>query len=231
MSSLDLSAAFDLINLDSLLDRLKIMGIPKDVIQLLEFCFRDRFFYVEANGKNSVISSNNIGTIQGSILGPILYALFIRPIYDFEKLTTFADNNYVVECNKNKKIALEELGERLEKIVKWLKDSGLKVNEIKTALCVFHRNKNTEGVLKIDNTEVTSKTEMNVLGLTFDSRLNWGPQVSRTIKSANTSLQAIKMIKKYFSTPKIVQLLTTNFYSRLYYCSEIWQNSKIKPKL
>jgi hypothetical protein len=57
----------------------------------------------------------------------------------------------VVERNKDKKIALEQLGRRLEKIVKWLKDLGLQVNESKTELCVFHRNKNTNGTLKIDN--------------------------------------------------------------------------------
>jgi hypothetical protein len=223
MSSLDLSAAFDLVNLDLLLKRLKIMGIPIDVIQLLEVWLRDRFFYVEANGKNSLISNSDIGTIQGSILGPILYALFIRPLYDIEKLTTFADDNYVVESNTDKKIALEELGKRLEKIVKWLRDSGLKVNESKTELCIFHRNRNTEGSLKIEDTEVTSKSKMNVLGLTFDSRLQWGPQISRTIKSANSSLQAIRIIKKFFTTTEIIQLLTSNYYTRLYYGSEIWQ--------
>ena len=227
MASLDLSAAFDLVNLDLLITRLKIMGIPKDVMELLEIWLRDRYLYVEANGKNSIIFNTNIGTIQGSILGPILYALFIRPIYDFEKITTFADDNYVVERNQNKECALKELGRRLERIVKWLKDSGLKVNESKTELCIFHRNKNTEGTLKIDNTVVISKNEMNVLGLTFDSRLNWAPQVSRAIKSANISLQAIRMINKYFTTPEIVQLLTSYFYSKLYYGSEIWQIPKL----
>ena len=53
-------------------------------------------------------------------------------------------------------------------------------------------------------------------------RLNWGPQVSRAIKGANNSLQAIKMIRKYFKTSEIIQLLTSNFYSKLYYGSEIW---------
>jgi hypothetical protein len=101
------------------------------------------------------------------------------------------------------------------------KDSGLKVNEKKTELCIFHRNRNTDGNLKIDITTILSKSEMNVLGLPFHSKLNWGPQVSRAIKGANNSLQAIKMIRKYFKTSEIIQLLTSNFYSKLYYGSEI----------
>ncbi len=87
--------------------------------------------------------------------------------------------------------------------MKWLKDLGLKVNEKKTQVCIFHRNKNTDGNLKIDSTTIPSKFEMNVMGLTFDSRLNWGPQVSRAIKGANNSFQAIKMIRKYFKRLKL----------------------------
>ena len=231
MASLDLSAAFDLVNLDLLMKRLKIMGLPEDVRELLEVWLRGRHFYVEANGMTSAITETNIGTIQGSILGPILYALFIRPLYDLEKITTFADDNYIVENNRDKQIALITLGRRLERIVKWLKDSGLKVNETKTELCVFHRKNNTDGTLKIVNEEVTAKNEMNVLGLTFDSRLSWAPQVSRAIKGSNSSLQAIKMIRKYFSTQEITQLLTSNYYSKLYYASEIWQIPRLGANL
>jgi hypothetical protein len=119
-------------------------------------------------------------------------------------------------------VALEELGKELEKIFKWLKGSGLKVNETKTELCIFHRSGNTDGNLLIDNDLITSKNEINVLGITFDSKLQWSSQVSRAIRGANTSLQAIKLIRKYFTTPKIIQLLTSNFYSKFYYGSEVW---------
>jgi hypothetical protein len=125
-------------------------------------------------------------------------------------------------------LALRELGEKLVRIVKWLKDSGLKVNKKKTELWIFHRNKKTYGNRKIDNATILSKAEMNLLSLTFDSRLNWGPQVSHAIKGANNSLQAIKMIRKYFESFEIIQLLTSNFYSKLYYSSKIWHLPNLK---
>jgi hypothetical protein len=59
-------------------------------------------------------------------------------LYDLEKLTTFADDNYMIGYHKEKDLGLKELGEKLVRIVKWLKDSELKVNEKKTELWVFH---------------------------------------------------------------------------------------------
>ena len=69
---------------------------------------------------------------------------------------------------------------------------------------------------------INAKTEINVLGITFDCKLQWCTQVARTISNANKSLQAVKLIRKYFTTKEIVQLLTSNFYSILYFGSEIW---------
>ena len=65
---------------------------------------------------------------------------------------------------------------------------------------------------------------MNVLGVLFDSKLNWSDQVSSAILKANKSLNAIKLIRKFFSTPELLQLVTSNFYSVLYYNSEIWNS-------
>ena len=98
----------------------------------------------------------------------------------------------------------------------------------KTELCIFHRSGNSDGNLLIDNDLITSKNEINVLGITFDSKLQWSSQVSRAVRGANTSLQAIKLIRKYFTTPEIVQLLTSNFYSKFYYGSKIWHIPTLK---
>ena len=74
----------------------------------------------------------------------------------------------------------------------------------------------------IENSVIKSTNEINVLGITFDSKLTWSPQVARAIKGANNSLQAIKLISKYFTNFEINFLITSHFYSKLYYGSEIW---------
>ena len=63
---------------------------------------------------------------------------------------------------------------------------------------------------------------MNVLGIIFNASLQWGPQVTTTLKKANKALNAIRLIKNYFTSEQLITLITSNFYSILFYNSEVW---------
>ena len=69
--------------------------------------------------------------------------------------------------------------------------------------------------MELDGTMITSKRTMNVLGITFGSALKWKDHVEKAIKESNSSLYAIKMIRKYFSTEEIRNLLTALYYSKI----------------
>ena len=232
MASLDLSAAFDLVNVGLLIKRLRILGMPMDLVKLIEIWLTERKFYVELDGQVSHVLESEDGTIQGSVLGPILYAIFVSPLFDLANLTNFADDNFILEFNAKVNELIPNMERKLEMITKWLKDSGLKVNEKKTELCLFHRNDTQKISLSLQGQIINSKSTMNVLGVTFDSKLNWNIQTANAIAKANKSLYAIKMISKFLNGGEIKTLLTSNFYSTLYYNSEIWlshlldQNSK-----
>ena len=77
LAILDLSNAFDVVNVNLLLKRMRISGLPDDMIKLVEIWLTDRKYYVSVNGKHSFIRLSDLGTVQGSILGPFLYALFV----------------------------------------------------------------------------------------------------------------------------------------------------------
>ena len=231
MASLDLSAAFDVVNIELLIKRLDSVGIPADVVSLIGTWLSERIFYVSINGDNSYFIATNSGILQGSILGPILYAIFVAPLFDLEKLSNYADDNFIVRWNSSIEELIVDMQRSLEAITKWLRDSGLKVNESKTEMCLFHRSYLRIINLAINNINITSTPQINVLGVTFDSKMQWSEQVANTIKKANKSLIAIKLISKYFSTHEIKNLITSNFYSVLYYNSEIWHLPKLAPYL
>ena len=67
MASLDLSKAFDVVNVGLLIKRLHIIGIPCDVVSLIEIWLKNRFFYVSIDGENLCMTASKSSTIQGSI--------------------------------------------------------------------------------------------------------------------------------------------------------------------
>lgn len=229
MASLDLSAAFDMVNLELLIKRLRIVGIPADVVDLIKIWLEDRCFYVSIDGKNSILIELVCGTVQGSILGPILYAIYVSPLFDLHNLTNFADDNFIVRWNKQMPELITDLEKSLEAITKWLRGSGLVVNDSKTEFCLFNRLDQPQVTIKLFNSDIKSKNTMNVLGVTFDSKMQWSAQVSNSILKANRALCAIKQIKNYFTKEELFQLLTANFYSILFYNSEIWQIPSLNP--
>ena len=87
MASIDLSAAFDVVNVDLLIHRLMVIGLPADLVCLVKIWLSKRMFYVQVDGLNSNFFNINSGTIQGSILGPMLYAIYVSPLFDLTDLS------------------------------------------------------------------------------------------------------------------------------------------------
>jgi hypothetical protein len=235
VASLDLSAAFDIVNVNLLLKRLGIIGLPEDMISLIKVWLKGRSYYVSIDGSNSAIYDLLLGTVQGSILGPILYALFVSPILDLERLFAFADDNFVPVINNNINVVANDTEKTLERITKWLRQSGLKVNDSKTELCLFYKNDMAPVTIKVGNNEIKSSKSINVLGVIFDSRMTWSEHIAKTTMKANKALNTVKLIRRYFETKEILNLLTSNYYSILYYNCEVWLlhslNSINKSKL
>jgi hypothetical protein len=140
LASIDLSSAFDKVDVQMLLKRLRIFGLLVDDVNLIEIWLRERYFHVSVYGMSSTIVTSWYGIIQGSVLGPILYAIFIFPLFNLEKVTCFADDPYAIKVNKNKDILATMIQSKLERIINWLTKSGMKVNESKTDSYLFFKN-------------------------------------------------------------------------------------------
>jgi hypothetical protein len=222
MATLDLSSAFDVVNVELLLKRIKILGLPDDMITLISEWLSTRYSYVGLDIGNSIVHCTRVGTVQGSILGPILYALFVSPLFDLANMTLFADDNYVVHRSRQISELLIDMKRSIDIIIKWLSQSGLKVNGEKTEICLFYRKDTAPVTLTLNGIQIQSKNTMKVLGVIFDSKLNWQNQIQMSITKARKALQAIKLIKPYFNKKELYSLAISNYYSVLYYNSHIW---------
>jgi hypothetical protein len=88
-------------------------------------------------------------------------------------MSSFADDNFTVCWNRDKNELIKDYEKDLETLTKWLHDSGLKVNENKTELVLFYRKDCRRETLRINNTQIMLLDYMNILGVVFDSKLQW----------------------------------------------------------
>ena len=111
----------------------------------------------------------------------------------------------------------------------------MKVNDAKTGLCLFYSKDTTPIQITLNNVTITSSKSINVLGVIFDQKLQWSEHISNCILKSSKALNAIRLIRKFFTTKELLQIITSNFYSILYYNSEIWHlpslNVNLKKKL
>ena len=157
------------------------------------------------------------GTIQGSILGPLLFAIFVSPLWDLIEATSFADDNYIVNEGQDVAESLWKCKETTEQAILWFKKSGQCVNKQKTEVWVF--NKNDVGIhrVKLNGLSIEVTKQIKVLGLIYDTKLTWFAQAMVAIEKATKIKQGLRMVNKYFTKEEMVKLSTGLFYSRLYY--------------
>ncbi len=159
--------------MDLLIKRLRIIGLPDDVVDLITAWLMNRSYYVSIDGKNYVLFDLQLSTVQGSILGPVLYAIFVSPLFMIEDLDLFADDSYITRSNKNVNELVVDMEKALDRITKWLNQTGLKVNQNKTVACLFYKRDVAQISVRVGDERITSKNSINVLGIVFDSKLKW----------------------------------------------------------
>ena len=140
----------------------------------------------------------------------------MAPLFDLAKIKKFANINHVIKFNKFLPQLLIDMKQTLGMITKWLKDSGLKVNNQKTELCLFSKRDTQFKTLTINNFDLSGKSTINVLGAIIDSKLQWQPQIENVIKKYNKARYEISIIKRFVDKTELNSLLSANYYSILY---------------
>ena len=139
---LDLTKAFDCVNHKILIKKLKYYGIDNTAIKWFKDYLTDRKQYVSFKGTNSNTVEIDIGVPQGSILGPVVFLIYINDfcgIVPSGKQILFADDANYYEIGSNFSDVHERINRNLKLIVKWFKANKLAINLIKSEAMLFTR--------------------------------------------------------------------------------------------
>ena len=95
----------------------------------------------------------------------------------------------------------------------------------------FHNSDVRPITIDFNGVEIKSKKNINVLGVIFDQKMQWSDHIAYTVLKSNNALNAVRLLKKHFNTKELLQIVTSNFYSILYYNSEIWHLQSLRANL
>jgi exonuclease III len=223
--SIDMSAAFDLLRPDVFHLKTSFTDGMMDV--LMDF-LTGRTFVVKIDGKLSTSFPLNVGCVQGSILGPKLFGIYCSELIDAlppsSRLVTYADDSYVINSSTSKDETLLLTKRCLKMHVQFLKNIGMVVNTSKTELMYSSR---TPGEMRIvlDNFDIKSKPNMKALGVVFDAGLDWTSHLSYAIHKSNHLVKRVKFLTKYLTKEELLTLVTSQYFSVIYYASPLWIGS------
>jgi len=180
----------------------------------------DRQGYVEVNRLPSTFFRFHARCPQGNICGPRVFNIYSSDLgecitNDHVWLTTYADDSYMtVSCDPDKSL-LEVMKETMSK-------HGREWPCVQHWTNINYVNQLRTGTNRVWWKKIQSTDTMKVLGRTFDSRLDWGYQISNTISKCSRTLHGLRNIGKFLSTSQFKQIITVFFFSVFNYGMEIW---------
>ena len=229
---LDLSKAFDLINHEILLKKLRFYVMNENAIQLIRSFLSNRTQQVISNGIVSNTSISKLGVPQGSTLGPLLFSVFINDLpiaITSKKVETdlFADDGTLHAADKNINMVNVELQLALNQVTEWCSLNDMIMNPSKTeSMVITTRQKHQLDPLLlklvVNDVPVTQVDKHRLLGVIVDTCLSWQNHIDMTCKTLARYLYALSRLKHITNENTRKIFYEAHIRSRIDYASTLW---------
>ena len=221
---MDLSKAFDCLPHDLLIAKLAAYGFDNNSLLLLQSHLSNRKQRTKIGSYFSSWLEIILGVPQGSILGPLLFNIFINDVFyiiEESKLCNFADDNTIYSCHTSVDAIITNLEIDLSNVLEWFKKNQVAENPDKFQMIVLGLH-NRKLCINMGNHNVNSTNEVKLLGLIIDHKLNFNSHINTLCTTASKKLKCLRRIRNYISIPQAKILCNSYIYSTFNYCSLIW---------
>ena len=206
---MDLSKTYDCLPHDLIIAKLQAYGHDTNSLRFI-------FDYLSSRKQRTKMGStySNWSKIlrvipQGSILGPLLFNIFINDIFFFiekSEICNFADDNTLYSCDRNLLRIKENLTFDMKNISLWFRTNSFKANAGKLQFMILSRKNHRRQRMVINSITVKESNEVILLGITTDNKLVFEKHIEHLCRTAQYKLHALTRIRKYLTLDKAILL-------------------------
>ena len=232
---IDLKKAFDTIDHSILLEKLEMHGFDHSTLKWFKNYFEDRRQFTSVNGYISDERTLTCGVPQGSLLGPLLFTLFVNDMPNYVKsceVSLYADDTCLFTSSNDPRQVEKKLNEDISNLSLWLKQNKLLVNPKKCEAMFIgtrQRLKNKNDAIKhchisIEGNEIQKVDSCKYLGVIIDKNLSWNDHIERVRKKVIKSIYLLKRLRSFINERTALLFYRSIIQCNLDYCSSVWSN-------
>ena len=224
----DFQKAFDTVDHTILLNKLCHYGIRGKSNDWFKSYLFDRKQFVAINGFNSDLKDIKCGVPQGSVLGPLLFLIYINDLYTsikFCKVHHFADDTNLLHFTDSVKSLNKSINYDLKQLVHWLNANKIALNMSKTELVFFKPRKKQSDFdlnIKLARKSLYPTSSVKYLGIKIDSNLNWKDHQNSIAIKLNKANAILSKLKNFVNPNILRSIYFAIFESHLNYSSIVW---------
>ena len=236
--ALDLSKAFDTIDHTILLNKLRTFNLGNSILSFLKNYLSNRTLIVKHRNETSSMYTTSRGVPQGSILGPLLFTLYVNDLPTVIKdsqAVLYADDTTMFTSSRFPSNIQVNLASDIKRAERWLIQNNLKLNVGKTEYMLITNNRVRERFnnikVKVGNSLITEKDKIKILGVTLSNNLTWEAHTNVLVKNLKYCFRGFSGACRLLTTDSKKLLYNAAISSRLNYCDSIWDNCGVRNRI